>query len=352
MALTNTELIYFCQNLLGAPYWYNASAIKATRNAYKVNSIRFPREYNKDYSYYEQAINENEVVTDAIGLIKGFAWTNGGKIILENRGNPVVHNYKIGSNNCPDKTVNGMFVWAADQGTKWGEIDTLPNVPGLILTYHGFLGVYEGNGFVIEADKEKGYVTREPVTNKPWRFWYQLPFIEYEEQIMEKPLEQPEEEILEPVLQGEAIALQDVLFRAGISEDSRLLSVIKAGQKVSTYNDSNNKLLHISFDGKEGYSSTPYFVYYPKTPNVISPVAPKEYVKKQKGLFVLSQNASIRNKPHIRSNPYTTLPQNTEVLATGGIAGDYIQIYAEYKEKIYVGYIDKKFLKRVAYLEK
>ena len=33
MKLTNTEFINFCQNLLGAPYWFNASTIKATKNA-------------------------------------------------------------------------------------------------------------------------------------------------------------------------------------------------------------------------------------------------------------------------------------------------------------------------------
>ena len=47
MSLTNLDFIYFCQNLLGAPYWFNASTIKATKNAYKVNSLRFPEEYKK-----------------------------------------------------------------------------------------------------------------------------------------------------------------------------------------------------------------------------------------------------------------------------------------------------------------
>ena len=82
MKLSNLDFINFCQNLLGAPYWFNASTIKATKNAYKVNSIRYPEEYNKrDISFYEQAIAEHEIVTDAIGLIKGFAWSDGGEAI-------------------------------------------------------------------------------------------------------------------------------------------------------------------------------------------------------------------------------------------------------------------------------
>jgi hypothetical protein len=39
-------------------------------------------------------------------------------------------------------------------------------------------------------------------------------------------------------------------------------------------------------------------------------------------------------------------------MATGGISGDYAHVYVELKDKIYVGYIDKNYLKRVAYLEK
>ena len=351
MNLTNTNFVYFCQNLLGAPFWFNASAIKATKNAYKINSIRFPEEYKKDPKVYEQAITENEVVTDAIGLIKGYAWSNGGKEILENRGNPIVHSYKIGENGCPDKSVNGMFVWATEQNIKWGEIDTLPNVPGLVLTYHGYLGIYEGNGFVIEADKEKGYVTRESIQNKPWRFWYQLPFIEYEEEVIEKPLENPEE-LKSIELQGIAIANQDVLFREGKSEDSKLLKIIKAGQEVLTYNDSNYKLLHIFFEDEEGYTPTSYFTYFPKKPNVISPSTPTNYTKKYKGVYIVSQNVGIRSKPKISANSYATLSNGTEVIATGNHTDDYLQVYVENNNKIYVGYINKKYLKRVAYIEK
>ena len=355
MELTNIKLVYFCQNLLGAPYWFNTTTIKATKNAYKINSLRFPEEYTKrPETFYEQAIADNEIVTDSVGLVKGFLWTNGGQNVLENRGNEFVHKYTIGANGCPDKSANGLFVWATEQGAKWGEIDNLPNVPGLILTYHGYLGVYEGNGFVIHADRDQGQVVREKIENKPWRFWYQLPCLDYEEQIVEK-IKSNAEQIEEPKeikLEGIAIAIGDVLFREGISEDSKLLGVIKMGQKVETFNDSNNKLLHLMYEDKEGYSATNYYTYYPKKPNIISSEEPKEYIKKQKGIFILQENVGLRTRAHVRANTYIVLPKNTEVFATGGVSGDYVQVYAEFNKKTYVGYIDKKFLKRVAYLEK
>ena len=350
--LNNIDFINFCQNLLGAPYWFNASAIKATRNAYKVNSIRFPEEYGKkDISFYEKAIEEKEVVTDAVGLIKGYAWSNGGQDILSNRGNEIVHTYKVGSNGCPDKSANGMFIWATDENAKWGEIETLPNVPGLIVTYHGHLGVYEGNGYVIEANPEAGYVTREPISNKHWKFWYELPFIEYNECIKKKP-EEIKEEVKEIKVEGIAIAMQDVLFREGRSENSKLNGIIKKDQQVSIFNDSTDTLLHILMDDLEGYAIAKYFIYYPKKPHRISDEKPNKFEKKLRGLFVTNQNIGLRNKAGVRANTYTVLPKDTEVMATGGISGDYAHVYVELKDKIYVGYIDKNYLKRVAYLEK
>jgi hypothetical protein len=353
MQLSNIELIYFCQNLLGAPYWFNASTIKATKNAYKVNSIRFPEEYSKrDISFYEQAINEHEIVTDTIGLIKGFAWSNGGKDVLENRGNPLVHTYKVGSNGCPDKTVNGMFAWATTQDIKWGNMESLPEVPGLILTTHGRLGVYEGNGYVIEANKEAGYVTREPISKVEWRFWYELPFIHYTEQIKVVDKDTEPKEPLKIELSGIAVATRDVLSREGKVEDSKFLDVIHSGEKVNIFNDSDEKLIHFSKDGIEGYAVANYFMVYPEKPHVMSADLPKAFDQKIKGIYSVTQNAGVRNKALVRSNSYAVLPKGAEVEVTGGITGDWYQVYAKYNNKIYVGYMDKQYLKRIVVVEK
>lgn len=352
MKLTNSDFIYFCQNLLGAPYWFNASTIKATKNAYKVNSIRFPAEYKKDISFYEQAIAEHEIVTDAVGLIKGFAWSNGGKEVLANRGNNLVHSYKIGANGCPDKTINGMFAWATTQDIKWGAIETLPEVPGLIVTTHGRLGVYEGNGYIIEANKESGYVTREPISKVDWRFWYELPFIHYAEQIK---LVEKNNELEKPVeieLTGIAVAIKDALSREGRQEDSKFLDIIPKGAKIQAFNDSDSKLIHFSKDGVEGYAAADLFMYYPEKPHVLSTELPKGFTGKIKGTYSLAQNAGIRNKALIRSNSYTIIPKGTEVIVTGGYTGDWYHVYAKHNNKIYVGYIDKQYLKRVVLVEK
>lgn len=351
MNLTNLDLVYFCQNLLGAPYWFNASAIKATKNAYKVNSLRFPEEYNKrDTKFYDQAIDEHEIVTDSIGLIKGFAWSDGGKDILENRGNSLIHTYKIGTNGCPDKSVNGMFSWATTQDIKWGSIDTLPEIPGLIVTTHGRLAIYEGNGYVIEANRDAGMVTREPITNNLWKFWYELPFITYSEEVKIVDKVDPSEFVLE--LNGLGVAIKNALFREGPQEDAKFLNVINQGEKIEVYNDSTEKWLHIVYKGQEGYTTPDLFIYYPEKPDVISNEIPKEIHKKLQGTYRLLHNSSIRNKAQVRSNGYTVVPKDTEVICTGGQSGDWLHVYAKRNNKRYVGFIESKNLKKVIYIEK
>lgn len=351
MKLTNLDLIYFCQNLLGAPYWFNASAIKATKHAYKINSMRFPEEYSKrEPEFYEQAISDYEVVTDSIGLIKGFMWSDGGEVIIANRGNEIVHNYKPDTNGCPDKSVNGMFIWATTQDISWGNIDTLPEIPGIIVTTHGRLGIYEGNGYVIEANKDKGCVTREPLDSVGWRFWYELPFIEYTEQI--KIVDKDEIQENKPVeLSGLAIAIKDALAREGCYEDSKFLRIIPEKEQILTYNDSNLKMLHYKAEEEEGYVPASLFIYFPEKPHVMSNEAPQEFDNNLIGDYIIQNNTRLQNKAAVRSNSYAVLPKGHEVRTTGGYTNEWYQVYTTYNNKIYVGYIDKKKLKRTVIIE-
>ena len=351
--LTNLKLINFCQNLLGAPYWFNASTIKASRNAYKINSIRFPEEYGKrPAEFYERAIEENEIVTDSIGLIKGFAWSDGGASVLSNRGNPIPTNYTVGSNNCPDKSANGMFIWATAQDINWGEIDTLPELPGLAITCHGRVAVYEGDGYIIEASSEEGHVTRKPLDKTLWRYLYELPFIRYNEQIKAKPVEEIKEETpaKEIKITGVGFAMRDVLFREGRSEDSKLIGIIKAGEEVKIYNDSAEKLLHIQREENEGFAISDLFIYFIERPKFMSKVLPKEYDKNLKGNYTLHANVGLRDVPGVKGKSFTVLPKDLEVFATGGIFDKYVLIHTKINNKTYAGYIEQPYLRRVIYV--
>lgn len=102
---------------------------------------------------------------DCVGLIKGYGWYDNasGKII-------------VGSNGMMDVTANGMFEAATVKGT----IDTIPEVPGLAVWQNGHIGIYIGNGEVIEAMGTQYGVVKTTLPDN-WTHWLQIPYIAYME---------------------------------------------------------------------------------------------------------------------------------------------------------------------------
>lgn len=103
---------------------------------------------------------------DCIGLIKSYGWydNSSGEIL-------------IGANGMADVTANGMF----DTATVKGTIDTMPEVPGLAVWHDGHIGVYIGNGEVIEAMGTQYGVVKTQLAGRGWTHWLQIPYIAYSE---------------------------------------------------------------------------------------------------------------------------------------------------------------------------
>lgn len=104
---------------------------------------------------------------DCVGLIKGYGWYDAetGNII-------------VGSNGMADVGANGMYQAATGKGT----IDTMPDVPGLAVWHDGHIGIYIGNGEVIEAMNTLRGVTRTNLKGREWSHWLQIPYISYIDQ--------------------------------------------------------------------------------------------------------------------------------------------------------------------------
>ena len=64
----------------------------------------------KRQAQYKQNIAQKQVCADCIGLIKGFAWTNGGVGVIESIGTDKTYTSKYGGNGCPDKSANEMCI--------------------------------------------------------------------------------------------------------------------------------------------------------------------------------------------------------------------------------------------------
>ena len=74
--------------------------------------------------------------TDCVGLIKGYGWLNPETLTID-----------YATNGMPDLEANQMYYSASVSGP----IDTMPDTPGLAVWHDGHIGVYIGNGEVIEA---------------------------------------------------------------------------------------------------------------------------------------------------------------------------------------------------------
>ena len=102
---------------------------------------------------------------DCIGLIKGYGWLNADTMEIE-----------YGTNGMPDIGANQMYYNATRKGT----IDTIPEVPGLAVWKSGHIGVYIGDGQVIEAMGTKYGVVKTQLQGRGWTHWLEIPYINYD----------------------------------------------------------------------------------------------------------------------------------------------------------------------------
>ncbi len=125
---------------------------------------------------------ENGVrIFDCVGLIKCFMWHDYSE-----------KNASYYGKTCPDKNETGFFNEASEKGT----IDTIPEILGLMVYQPGHIGVYIGNGQVIESTAafEKKIVITYFKGNHPdtsykrttWTHWFKMPYLNYDVQESEE----------------------------------------------------------------------------------------------------------------------------------------------------------------------
>lgn len=105
--------------------------------------------------------------TDCVGLIKGYGWLD-----------PETLSIRYGTNGMPDIGADSMYKNAVTKGN----MASMPDTPGLAVWCSGHIGVYIGNGEVIEAMGTSYGVVKTQLDERNWTAWLEVPYIQYSEE--------------------------------------------------------------------------------------------------------------------------------------------------------------------------
>ena len=222
---TNVGLVEYAKAQLGKPYWFGTYGQTANETLYKSLKKSYPSKYTAtDFpSQYGQRVH------DCCGLIDGY-------MMSETPTSEPVRNSAL------DYSANGLRAACKIKG----DIDTLPEVPGACVFYDGHVGVYIGNGEVIEARGHKYGVVKTKLSQRSWKWWGLHPLIEYNE-----AKEEPEK--------MKTVAIEMPVLRKGMKN----IEAIKTLQRLLIaygYKGKNGKYLEVdgSFGGNTDFAVREY----------------------------------------------------------------------------------------------
>ncbi|MDD4493569.1 MAG: hypothetical protein PHV32_04355 [Eubacteriales bacterium] len=145
-------------------YVYGTYGTVLTESLLASKAAQYPDEVGGNLDF----IRENWLggrSADCVGLIKGYGWYNAETTQTE-----------IGSGEMPDVGADGMYHAATEKGA----ISTIPEIPGLAVWHEGHIGIYIGNGEVIQAANTKAGVIKTKLGDSGWTHWLKIPYIKYE----------------------------------------------------------------------------------------------------------------------------------------------------------------------------
>jgi len=160
---SNLELVAFCKKHLGAPYWYGTFGLVGTEKILQEKARQYPKYMTPKRVAYARQHHIGKRTFDCVGLIKGFIWWNNSK-------NSPIYNGN------QDVSAGGM----RERCKQHGPMSTLPEIPGTLVFIGGrHVGVYIGNGKVIEAKGFDYGCVMTDVHKGQWDSWGMCPYIKY-----------------------------------------------------------------------------------------------------------------------------------------------------------------------------
>lgn len=163
--LTNTGLVEHVKQALseGWGYVWGTFGQVLTDTLFRQKLAQYPEGVGR-YKDFIAAKWLGKKTTDCVGLIKGYCWTKDNKLTYDSK---------------TDVSADRMYNIAQERGI----IATMPDIPGICVWKAGHIGVYIGNGEVIEAHGTKSGVIKTPLSGAgatQWTHWLKCPYITYE----------------------------------------------------------------------------------------------------------------------------------------------------------------------------
>lgn len=161
----NLDLVKWAENALENKWGYvwGTYGLVLDEKLFEYKLVQYPEEITP----YKDFIEQNWLggrCADCVGLIKGYGWFN-----------PKTSEIEYATNGMPDIGADTMFQKAEEKGA----IDTMPDIKGLAVWHKGHIGVYIGNGEVIEAMGTKYGVVKTKLKKRNWTHWLKIPYITY-----------------------------------------------------------------------------------------------------------------------------------------------------------------------------
>lgn len=162
---TNRGLVEYCQRQaqFNRPYWWGCFGEYANQDLYDTKKKMFGSIYDRTDPPYNRQYGAK--AHDCCGLIKGYMWSR----------NPDDPRPLYNSNGFKDATSDAML----SRATRKGPISTIPEVPGIAVYMAGHVGVYIGNGRVIEAKGHAYGVVNTALAGRGWTHWGYIDEIKY-----------------------------------------------------------------------------------------------------------------------------------------------------------------------------
>ena len=201
---TNLYLVEYAKAQLGLPYWYGTYGAIATEELYKAKKKQYPNNYKATDFPSQYGLR----VHDCVGLIKGAMWSE-------------TPTSKPKYNKDEDTSANGMI----KRCTERGPIETIPDIPGILVHKDGHIGVYIGDGYVIEAKGHASGVVQTRLKDRPWTDWGKSQYFTYVQDVKLVDIQMP---VLKKGLKGlqEIKTLQILLNTKGFKgADGKELTV-------------------------------------------------------------------------------------------------------------------------------